>query len=237
MSIDDTRKSGADDTASVLGLSPVVRASLIVGGPLVGLILGYYLPTAATWLAALPWIPMRGPLRLIAALDQWWASAALMATGLVLGALFALAAITGALRLVVTDRMLRLDRDGDSRTVDRGLVAAVFLDGPELVVLDRASRQLVRERHDTTSEAITRAMRAHGYPWTGRDPHERLYRRWTRAAPDLPAPVNAVLLARETALREKVRQDARELHEELQNLGYVVRDDGHRQYWRPLVRS
>lgn len=223
--------------ATVLGLSTAVRTSLIIGGPLLGLVLGYYLPAIAAWLSTLPWIPMRGPLRLIAFFDEWWATVAFLTAGLLLGALFAHTAITGSLRLVVTDRSLRLDLDGESRTIARDLIDAVFLDGPELVVLDRESRQLARERHESTADAIARAMRAHGYPWTGQDPYEQLYRRWVRDGPELPSAVNAVLVAREAALRRKVRRDVVELHDEVQKLGFVVRDDGHRQYWRPLVRS
>lgn len=226
-----------EETATVLGLSRTTRLVLLAGGPLLGLALGYFLPTIATWLSGLPWIPMRGPLRLVAALDAWWAHAALMLAGVILGLLLAHAAITESLRVTVTDRRLRLDREGKSRTVERAEVSAVFVDGPHLVVLDQASRQLVRERHDSTAAKIARAVRAHGYPWRDRDPYEQLYRRWIRDSPDLPGPVNAVLAARETALRNKVRQDIDELRDEVQNLGFVIRDEGHRQYWRPLVRS
>lgn len=221
----------------MLGLSVAVRAFLLTGGPLVGLILGYYLPRLAAWLSTLPWIPMRGPIRLIAALDTWWALTALMVAGVVLGLLLAHAAITESLRITVTDRQLRLDRDEKSRTVDRVVIHSVFVDGAEFVVLDRDSRQLVRERHDSTTEKLARALREHGYPWIERDPYEQLYRRWVRDSPDLPGPVNAVLAAREIALRKKVRQDVSDLRDEVQNLGFVIRDDGHRQYWRPLVRS
>jgi len=226
-----------EETATVLGLSRAARAFLLTGGPLLGLILGYFLPTIAAWLSQLPWIPMRGPLRLIAALDAWWAHAALVLAGMILGLLLAHAAITESLRVTVTDRQLLLERDGKTRTIDRTLVSAVFVDGPDLVVLDRGSRQLVRERHDSTATKIAQAVRTHGYPWTDRDPYEQLYRRWVRDSPDLPGPVNAVLAAREIALRKKERKDATELRDEVQHLGYVIRDEGHRQYWRPLIRS
>lgn len=226
-----------EEAATVLGLSRTTRALLLTGGPLLGLVLGYYLPTIAAGLSSLPWIPMRGPLRLIAAANTWWALSALMLAGTILGLLLAHAAITESLRVTVTNRQLRLERDGKSRAIDRSEVSAVFVDGPNLVVLDRASRQLVRERHDSTAGKIAHAVRAHGYPWTDRDPYEQLYRRWIRDSPDLPGPVNAVLAARETALRKKARQDVDELRVEIQNLGFVIRDEGHRQYWRPLVRS
>jgi hypothetical protein len=46
-----------------------------------------------------------------------------------------------------------------------------------------------------------------------------------------------VLKARELALRKRAGRDVAELRDEAQKLGFVVRDDGVRQYWRPLVRS
>lgn len=238
MSTDDTQhRHLAGRPSSSLGLSTGDRLLLRTGGPALGALLGYFLPTIAAWLLTLPWIPMRGPIRLIASFDGEWAVAALVVVGLVLGLLLAHAAIAESLRVTVTDHLLRLERDGESRTIERRLVDVVFLDGPELVVLDRASRQLVRERHESTAAAVARTFHAHGYRWREGDPYQELYRRWVPDTPDLPPPVNAVLAAREIALRKKVRRDVGELRDEVQKLGFVVRDDGPRQYWRPLVRS
>jgi hypothetical protein len=64
-----------------------------------------------------------------------------------------------------------------------------------------------------------------------------MYRRWQPDTPDLPAPVNAVLAAREVALRKKARVEVRGLSEALHKLGYATRDEGSRQFWRPLVTS
>jgi hypothetical protein len=53
----------------------------------------------------------------------------------------------------------------------------------------------------------------------------------------LPVAADAVLSARAVALRKKAGKEAGELRDTLQKLGYAVRDDGDKQFWRPLVRS
>jgi hypothetical protein len=104
-------------------------------------------------------------------------------------------------------------------------------------VLDHRSLPLTRDPNPTSRDRIAAAFRAHGYPWRERDPFAELYRRWQPDAPDLPAPVNAVLAAREAALRKKARSEVRGLSEALHKLGYATRDEGTRQFWRPLVTS
>ena len=46
-----------------------------------------------------------------------------------------------------------------------------------------------------------------------------------------------MLSARAVVLRKKAAQEAGELRTTLEKLGYSVRDDGDKQFWRPLVRS
>lgn len=162
-------------------------------------------------------------------------------TGLAVGAGLAVAALLAVLSctaVALTDSSVRvvghLPRRR-ARVIARRDVAAVFLDGRRLVVLDRASRQLVSETTRAGARDLARAFRAHGYPWTGQDPHERLYRRWVPGTAELPAAVNAALSVREIALRRRLGRAATELREEVQKLGFVVRDRAARQHWRPLV--
>ena len=48
----------------------------------------------------------------------------------------------------------------------------------------------------------------------------------------MPADANAVFAARQEALKGGDDRDITELREELARLGFVVRDDHKRQYWR-----
>ncbi|PRX96120.1 YqeB family protein [Allonocardiopsis opalescens] len=225
------------DRPVVLGFGPLDRLVIFGGAPLAGIALGYFLPAIARWATTLPWTPFEGPLRLFAQLDGYWVTLVTTGAGLILGLGFAWVAYVEMLRVTLTPDEMRLDRDGKTRTVPRAEVDAVFLDGKVLVALDRESRQIVREKLEGRPDAIAAAFSSRGYPWTDRDPYGELYRRWVRDLPDLPPAVNAVLVAREAALAKKSASDVAELREEVQKAGFVVREDGTNQYWRPLVRS
>jgi hypothetical protein len=222
---------------TVLGLPLVDRLVLGAGAPALGLVLGFFLPRLARWAATLPWVPLQGPLKLIASFDQRWVDIVCIGAGLVLGLGFAAAGFADSTKLTLTDTDVELRRNDTTRNVARAAVDAVFVDGKDLVVLDRESRQLLRERYEGKAADVERAFQAHRYPWLPADPYVGLYRRWVPDMPDLPPAANAVLKAREVALTKKIPVDVAELRDEVQKLGYVVRDEGSRQYWRPLIRS
>ncbi|UCM90914.1 YqeB family protein [Streptomyces marincola] len=222
--------------ATVLGLPARDRWLLVAGAPALGALAGAAAPFAAAWAADRPWAPFGGPLELIASFDRSWSFVVLGAVGLLLGAAFAVFALASCLRVTLAGDEVRLDKDGRTRYLERPCVAAVFTDGRQLVILAQDSRELLREDYEGGAARLARGFRAHGYPWAGEsDPHAELYRRWVPDTPDLPAGVNAVLAARDKALRKKQDRDAADLRAEVQKLGIVVRDRERRQYWRPLV--
>jgi hypothetical protein len=159
-----------------------------------------------------------------------------LAIWLAVGIALVAASLKESATVTLTDAELAVESGGRTVTVARGDVSAVFRDGAKLVVLDRDSRQLVRDGHRAPAAALAEAFRAYGYPWLDADPHADRYRRWTPGTADLPPAVNAVLAAREVALRKKDREQAAELRGAVEELGFVLRDDGTGQLWRPLVR-
>lgn len=233
------QETGGAGKQTVLEMPRADRLTLIIGLPAGGLLLGLVLPSLARWVLG-HWhhgLPFGFLVRMLAEIDQAWKLLIAAAVGAVAGAGIAAAAVTESMTLTVTDAELRLTRQGETATIQRAEVDAVFLDGRVLVVLDRSSCQLASERVELQAETVARALAEHGYPWVDVDPHATLYRRWAAGAPELPGEVDAVLRAREVALRKKARQQARELRTAAEKLGFTVRDEGTRQYWRPLVRS
>ncbi|MER7006470.1 hypothetical protein ABT297_25995 [Dactylosporangium sp. NPDC000555] len=221
----------------VLGLSRGDRVVVGVGFPVVGGVVGYLLPVVARWLLGLPWVPFAGPLRLVGHLDGGWGLLAAVAGGALLGAVVGFSAVHESLKVTVGDEGLTVVSGDSRRTVAKPDVDAVFVDGRQLVVLDRDSRQVVRDRlENAANPKVERAFRAHGYPWVDGDPYAGLFRRWVPDLPDLPAAVNAVLAARAKALESRSAADAAELRDEVQKLGYTVREIGSVQHWRPLVK-
>ena len=111
----------------------------------------------------------------------------------------------------------------------------MFLDGKELVILGTSGHELVRMPGVEHPEDLAEAFQNHGYPWSADgDPFKDRYRRWVPDLPELPPSANALLKARERALKEKNKKDIAELREELAKIGYIVRDEGINQYWRPV---
>ena len=224
--------------ATRLGMPLGERIVIFVGVPVVGLLIGLTLPFVARWALGLSvGLPMRPVFRFVAAVDRPWEIAVNLVLWLVLGLLVVRSAMAESARLTITDAELRLDQGDWSRTVPRVAIEVVFAEGKRLVVLDRESRQLVNEPVQAPMAVVSDALRACGYPWRDDDPYDGLYRRWWTDTPELPEAVNKVLAARELALRRKAADEVRELTEAVQRLGFAVREEGPRQYWRPLVRS
>jgi hypothetical protein len=224
--------------ATTLAQSRAERAVIMVGAPLVGLAVGLIVPVVARWALDLSiGLPFRPVWRVVGGVDRPWEIGINLAIWLAVGLGVAHTALGETVRLTLTDDRLRLEQRDRDETIDRADVADVFLDRDAIVVLDHRSLPLARDPNPASRERTAAAFRAHGYPWRDADPFAELYRRWRPDMPDLPAPVNAVLAAREEALRKKARKEVRGLSEALHNLGYVARDEGSRQFWRPLVTS
>ncbi|HKA67590.1 MAG TPA: hypothetical protein VKG85_00585 [Actinomycetes bacterium] len=238
----DRRQESAERSGrtepTVLSVPVADRLVLFVGLPLLGAAVGLVLPVVARWALGLSTgLPMRPLFRLIAAVDRPLEIAIEVGICVLVGLGIAIAAMREATRLTLTDTELRVSTEAGGRTLARADIASVFLDGKTLVALDHESRQLVRETHEMPKPALAAAFERHGYPWQDADPHADRYREWLADAPELPPAVNAVLAARQVALYKKAHQEAGQLRTAVQNLGFVVRDEGARQFWRPLVRS
>ena len=119
--------------------------------------------------------------------------------------------------------------------INRSAVATVFLDGKHLVLLGPDTGELAREKTDQPVSKLAEAFTRHGYPWRADgDPQADAFRLWSSTSPGLPAGAGALLSIRARALKDDKTEDAADLRAELLNLGVVVRDQGGKQYWRPV---
>lgn len=225
-------------TQTVLAYPLADRLVIVAGIPMLAVLVGVLLPVAARWLLGLsPGLPMRPVFRLVGAVDRPWEVALNLVIWLLLGAGVARATLTGAARVTVSDTRLSLTANHGTRAITRDQVAAVFMDRKRLVVLDRQSREWARDDPQASPGDVAAALRRHGYPWHETDPYASRYHLWVPDTPDLPAAADAILAARATALGRKAHEDAARLREAIEALGFTVRDEGCRQYWRALVLS
>ncbi|MFI1988554.1 hypothetical protein [Actinoplanes sp. NPDC020271] len=217
-----------------LGFTPRDRALVAAGPAVAGLLLAGGLPIAARWLLGLDTaLPFRQIIRLIGAIDRPWELAIEAAVLALAGLLVTVVLFERLITIAVAPAEARF---GET-VMSRNDVAALYPEGDTLVVLDRESRQAVRCMPRARRKALAEAFQQFGYPWRDADPYADLYRPWIAAADALPPAVDAVLSARAVAVRKKAAKEAGELRATLEKLGYAVRDEGEKQFWRPLVRS
>jgi hypothetical protein len=68
------------------------------------------LPWLANRLLMLPWLPLAGPVKLVASLEGWWRLGICTVGGVVLGLSFAAIALIESLKVTLTDATIRLER-------------------------------------------------------------------------------------------------------------------------------
>ncbi|MEV0325426.1 hypothetical protein AB0H63_03115 [Micromonospora echinospora] len=229
--------AGPNPGSPVVVSGGVGELALFWGGfPALGAGAGWLLATFVDRLAGWSWVPAQDLLELVASLPEPQVTVGALAVGTLAG--LVIAGIGTWERLVVTvapDRVT-LRQKGEEQEWSRATVRAVFRDRRQLVLLGPADEELFRESCDLSDRRLRGAFLAHGYPWLAEDPHRDSYRRWVPGLPDLPPGADALLRARQDALKHDRRDDARELRGELAALGLVVRDDSKRQYFR-LTRA
>ena len=222
------------EDATHLGYGAIGKSLYLLIPAALGAGLGLALHLLLDWLLGLPWLPFKGPLALIDSIPNQIALPVLIGVGVLAGVIFGVVALADELSITVTRDSVRLKRGDVDRTLRRGAVASVFLDGKHLVLLGPDTNELAREKTDQSAARIAAAFTAHGYPWrTDGDPREADYRLWSASAVGLPAGADALLAVRAKALGDSKRTaDAADLRAELIKLGVVVRDQGGKQYWR-----
>ncbi len=177
-------------------------------------------------------VPFGGPFELIRRLPEPWDLVAGLGIGLVVGLIFAALVDAESLTVRVTPLEVVLTRPGHRRAVPKGEIAVAFPDRDQLVLLGRTGRELAREPSHLSKQRLSAAFGSRGVPWADQDPYGDAYRRWVPGLPEVPPAADAVFTARQKALTAGDDEDVRELREELGRLGFVVRDDRKKQYWR-----
>ncbi|SFP73970.1 hypothetical protein SAMN05421810_103263 [Amycolatopsis arida] len=221
--------------AVTVRMPAVYRWILALGATALGVALGFLVKPITTWLVDLVG-SAPGPLRLAANLPPIWAVLVLTVVGAVAGLWLAHQAQVESLEVTVRPEDVRLAQNGAVRHVARAAIGEVFLDRRDLVLLDRRTGELARNKaSDLDRDEIATAFERLGYPWRGgADPHEHEFRQWADGAPDLPEEAHALLRARARARTDKQAGRVAELTDELRDAGVVVRDRDGAQQYRPM---
>jgi hypothetical protein len=206
-----------EQTTSV-ATSVWARAAAWIGLPLAGAGLLLAVDRIADAVVRLPVAPLRGLFRAVQGMPEPHNTIGALTLGAAAGLVLAWFVDAESLTVRFTRTEVMLIRPHARAVVPTGEVAVAFRDRDRLVLLGRTGRELAREPAHLSPRRLAPAFRAHGIAWADGDPYADAYRRWIPGSPEVPADANAVF--------------ADELRGELARLGFVVRDDHKRQYWR-----
>lgn len=148
-----------------LGLDGPVRVLVFSVGALAGLGLGLAVPYLAGWAAALPWVPLSGPLKLVGFLDTPGAIWIRPAIGLLLGLAFATVVVHQLPILHVSAELIEVTSRGATRRIARSEVAGVYLDGRKVVIESHGGRRLFHGEVEGSKPVVRDAFVSRGYPW------------------------------------------------------------------------
>ncbi len=208
------------------------RAAAWTGLPLTGAGLLLAVDRIADVVVRLPVAPLRGLFRVVQKMPEPQNTIGALVLGAAAGLVLAYLVDAESLTVRFTPADVVLTRPRTRTVVPRGEVAVAFRERDRLVLLSGTGRELAREPVHLSPRRLAPAFRAHGIAWADADPYADTYRRWIPGSPDVPADANAAFAARQAALKGGDTRDIEELRGELARLGFVVRDDHKRQYWR-----
>jgi hypothetical protein len=242
---DGTGSSPQARTPAVVGHSLFDRVLIAGGMPAAALAVALSLPWLARWLLQLPGgLPFGVVFRVIGSVDRPLEVGVNAALWLVGGGLAARSVLREDAVVLFDVDGLRVRERGREVAVARSDVADVFLDSGRLVVLDGMSRQRVRVRPQADSSTLRQAFLLHRYPWRDADPYAAAFRGWDPAeavAPGLPAGAAELLRLRQAQVKRRaeaeIGSETESVRAALEELGVVVRNEGHTQFWRPLAAA
>lgn len=220
------------ENETVIGLSKFEKGLIGLVPMALGGSIGWFIPAIAAWVLTLPIVPMEKLFLLITSFDSLWVSIVATMIGIIAGILLAFIIFEESLEVAIFDNSLRLKLGDNIETIEKKDILAIYLENKQLVILDLNSNELYRGFIETKEDNVQEAFQTYQYPWKEKDPFNDQYQRWVLGHPDFPEKINALLYAREHALKEKKKEDAKYLREDLAKLGVVIRDERNGQYVR-----
>lgn len=217
---------------SVLGLTMFDKIFIFILLILIGGAVGWFLPVIANWLLQLPVVPWEEIVKFVASLNSFWVSMIAAVVGIIIGILLTFSIFEESLEVKVTDDHVQLKLGEHVERLEKKDISAIFMDDKQLVILDQNTNEIYREVLDVKKKNIEETFIEFNYPWYDQDPYENEYERWVMGYPDFPEKINALLHAREIALRDDKKEDAKYLRKDLIKLGVVIRGENNAQYVR-----
>lgn len=221
-----------DNNYTLLNFSKTDKVILWLGFPLLGLVLGWFLPSIAKWTSTLPWVPFQGPLNLIASYNGAWVGFITMVLGLLVGIMVTLFSFHESLEMTIYDEKVKLKLRDDETILKKEDISIVFIDGKQLVLLGNDEKELFRYKQELNRNTVGAAFLKHNYLWSDTAPFIDEYKKWVLDCPDLSPSANALLKARKVAIEDGNDEEVFQLAKELWKLRVSVKEKNKSQYYR-----
>jgi len=218
-----------------LGYSKYEKTLIILIPMTLGGLIGWFIPVIAGWLLKLPIVPMERLIEIIASSESLWFTITAAIIGIIAGIVLAFIIFQENLEIKISDHQLRLKLDNKVDTFDKQDISAIYMENKQFIILGQKNQEIYRGFLETKKDTVREALNSYQYPWYDEDPFKNKYQRWVLGHPDFPEKINALLHAREHALKEDKKKDAEYLREDLAELGAVIKDEKNGQYVRLAV--
>ncbi|MEH6852033.1 YqeB family protein [Bacillus pseudomycoides] len=215
-----------------LGHSKFEKAIIVLVPMILGGLIGWFLPIIANWILKLPVVPMEKLILLITFFNSLWVSSVATVIGTIAGLLVGFIILNESLEVTISYNNLQLKFGEKINVIEKQDILAIYIENKHLIILGQKSNELYREVIDVKKDTVREAFNKYQYPWNETDPFGSQYQRWVLGHTDFPEKMNVLLYARDRALKEKKKADAKYLREDLAQLGAVIRDERNGQYVR-----
>ena len=220
------------ESETFLGHSKPQKVIIVLVPMILGGLIGWFVPIIANWILKLPVVPMEKLILLITFFNSLWVSSIATVIGTIAGLLLGFIILNESLEVTISYNNLHLKCGEKINLMDTTDTLAIYIENKHLIILGQKSNELYREVIEVKKDTVREAFNKHQYPWYETDPFSSEYERWALGHTDFPEKINVLLYARDRALKEKKKADAKYLREDLAQLGAVIRDERNGQYVR-----
>ncbi|MGE7624331.1 YqeB family protein [Viridibacillus sp. NPDC096237] len=200
--------------------------------PLIGLVIGYFLPPISEWASKLEWIPFQGPFKLVASLNAGWVIFATMAFGLVASIILTLLIYDEILNIYISEDTLAFKIGKIDMSYDKDNISYIYVDHKDLVVIGHEGHELFRYKKELSTKILKEELGERGYLFKDGNPYKEQFKKWVPGLTDLPLEANALLKARDVALKNDDSEEALQIVFELWKLHVSVKEIESKQYYR-----
>ncbi|MBK3496212.1 hypothetical protein JFL43_15345 [Viridibacillus sp. YIM B01967] len=200
--------------------------------PLIGLVIGYFLPSISDWASKLEWIPFQGPFKLVASLNAGWVIFATMALGFVGGIILTLFIFDEILNIYINEETLVFKIGEIDVSYNKKDIEFIYVDQKDVVVIGHDGQELFRYKKEIGDKILKEELGEHGYTFNEGNPYKEQFKKWVPGLTDLSLEANALLKSREMSIENDDKEEALQIVIELWKLNVSVKEVGSKQYYR-----